>query len=125
MKSKFCGVCEKTKPADEFTKNKSSKDGLYSMCSACKSARQRKQSYGIEDGEYLSRLVSQNFCCAICDLPQDQVPRKKLFVDHCHTTGEVRGLLCQACNFVLGQAKDSQTILANAIQYLEDHEARS
>lgn len=40
-------------------------------------------------------------------------------VDHCHTSGKVRGLLCCLCNTALGKFKDSQEVLARAIQYLQ------
>lgn len=43
---------------------------------------------------------------------------KKLYIDHCHTTGTVRGLICQQCNTLLGMAKDSIPTLENAIVYL-------
>lgn len=42
----------------------------------------------------------------------------KLHVDHEHTTGVVRGLLCNTCNLGLGAFKDSSTLLESAIIYL-------
>lgn len=43
----------------------------------------------------------------------------KFDIDHNHTSGEVRGFLCHNCNMVLGFARDNQTILRNAISYLD------
>jgi hypothetical protein len=46
--------------------------------------------------------------------------RKKLFVDHCHKTNKIRGLLCQKCNFLIGLANDSPQVLSLAIHYLRE-----
>lgn len=43
----------------------------------------------------------------------------KLYIDHCHTNGHVRGLLCQKCNSALGLLQDDINILTNAINYLK------
>jgi hypothetical protein len=65
-------------------------------------------------------LASQNRCCAICGIPD----AKKWCVDHDHfaevTTGEIviRGILCSTCNFLLGHAKDNESILLAAVEYL-------
>ncbi len=61
-----------------------------------------------------SRLAAQNNKCAICHEPFDDTP----CADHCHITGQKRGLLCRQCNFMLGHAKDNRRILHNAIEYL-------
>ena len=65
----------------------------------------------VEDFDKL--LLEQNGLCAIC-LEQMHLP----YVDHCHSTGTIRGLLCHNCNTVLGHAKDNPTILVNAAKYL-------
>ena len=44
---------------------------------------------------------------------------KSLSVDHCHTTGKVRGLLCQSCNTGIGLLKEDTKLFMAAIEYLE------
>lgn len=71
--------------------------------------------YGLTVEQHAEILKAQDGKCKICnELPKT----KSLFVDHCHKTGKVRGLLCVYCNSLLGMAKDSPTILQNAINYL-------
>lgn len=70
--------------------------------------------------EYQRILDLQNGACAICLTLQSAVKRK-LSVDHCHTTNKIRGLLCDNCNHLLGKAKDDSVILGNAIEYLRKH----
>lgn len=71
------------------------------------------RKYGITLEEYNIRCNEQNNECLICKQPSE-----KLVVDHCHTTGEVRGLLCNKCNVGLGFFEDSHVLLMNAIKYL-------
>lgn len=120
MLTKKCRTCGETKQPTEFTRNSSSKDGLYSMCKVCKTSAQYKATYGISIDDYYAMLTMQEGCCAICDTHVSHTGKSKLFIDHCHTTGKVRGLLCQHCNFVLGQAKDNINVLENAILYLKE-----
>ena|SRR5215472_2255923 len=82
-----------------------------------KSDLRRKYYITIED--YEEMLVRQNNKCAICEQVHVEAPRKRLHVDHCHTTNRVRALLCHNCNNLLGKAKDSTEILHRAIAYLE------
>ncbi len=72
------------------------------------------RQYGITLTEYEARLKSQNGVCAICG----GTDKTNLAIDHCHATGNVRGLLCHQCNRALGGFKDDPSILANAIKYL-------
>lgn len=80
--------------------------------------RQRLKRYGLTEETYFTILQTQNFVCKICGVPEAN-PDDNLSVDHCHRTGRVRGLLCKACNSMLGQADDNPTILLKAIQYLK------
>lgn len=76
-----------------------------------------KKRYGIDLEQYNVLLEQQNFSCAICGAHQDQCARR-LAVDHCHTTNQIRGLLCKACNTGLGSFQDSPEILEKAIRYI-------
>jgi hypothetical protein len=76
-----------------------------------------KRSYNITLEDYDELLLKQKNCCAICGKHQSNLTRT-LFVDHCHTTGKVRGLLCHHCNILLGNAEDNITVLESAISYL-------
>lgn len=65
--------------------------------------------------------LEQNGLCGICQLPQREGETGgRLHVDHDHTTGRVRGLLCGPCNRALGLIRDSQTWLAQAAAYLAE-----
>lgn len=63
---------------------------------------------------------NQKGCCAVCQQKLDQ--GKHTCVDHCHETGNVRGLLCTNCNVALGHFKDSITLIESAIRYLKGHQ---
>lgn len=76
-------------------------------------------SYGITEAQYLDILEDQNYSCRICGVHEREVP-KALSVDHNHVTGEVRGLLCDACNRGLGLFKDNPDIIAEAFKYLKE-----
>ncbi len=64
-------------------------------------------------------LDAQGARCAICSRPGH--PTKGLHVDHCHTTGKVRGLLCYNCNNAIGRLKDDTRILLEAVAYITRH----
>ena len=76
-----------------------------------------KKRYGITQEDYDLMLENQSHGCKICGAPRG---RSRLSVDHCHTTGKVRGLLCSPCNSGLGYFKDNPAVLASAIKYLND-----
>lgn len=77
-----------------------------------------QREYGITLDEYFEMLEKQNYSCDICNISQKDL-KKPLFVDHCHKTGKVRGLLCNNCNWTLGLMKDNPEYLNNAILYLK------
>jgi hypothetical protein len=81
---------------------------------------QLKIKFGINLDNYNNMLEKQNHCCNICGLHKSNFTRQ-LAVDHCHTTGKIRGLLCVSCNNGLGRFKDNINYLQSAINYLQKH----
>lgn len=81
-----------------------------------------KNTYGITVEEYEQMLAAQNNRCAICKTDKPSGPGKKLFVDHDHETGTVRGLLCCKCNFMIGHAVDGIPTLRAAVRYLKKYQ---
>lgn len=79
-----------------------------------------KFMYGITIDEYETLLKKQECKCNICQINMSEFT-KALHVDHDHTTGKVRGLLCENCNRGLGMFKDNIEFLLAAIIYLNNH----
>lgn len=80
-----------------------------------------KKNYGIEMTleEYNRRFLEQKGRCVICGKHQSEL-KKALAVDHNHKTGEVRSLLCNRCNLLVGQL-ECQSENRNRCQiYLDD-----
>ena len=146
MDTKICSQCFKEKPIGEFYKTKTHKDGHHYQCKLCMNAnnleyrkahkelsrkiandynhrhpdkydarkhRARIKKYGITEEYFQSLLDFQNGVCAICGEPNPTC------IDHNHETGEVRGLLCQDCNFAIGVMRDNPARFRNAATYLE------
>jgi hypothetical protein len=80
-----------------------------------------KYRYQMTIEDFDNFLKSQNYCCAICK-SEKHGNNKNWHIDHCHSTGKVRGVLCTNCNIMLGNAKDNELILAEAVRYL--HKSR-
>lgn len=81
-----------------------------------------KHRYGVTAEQVRDMHAAQGGCCAICNgsVPITGAKRTELAaVDHCHATMKVRGLLCRACNLMIGNAKDSPLVLRRAAAYLE------
>lgn len=139
MDEHTCTVCNETKSLDAFTIRRTHRVGKpVSVCNPCKVRynKQRRQenpervaeverrskfkkNYGITLEDYYTMLENQGNACGICKV-QTPGNRTKFFaVDHCHTTGKVRGLLCTKCNRGLGLFNDSTDKLLNALNYLK------
>ena len=80
-----------------------------------------KQAYGISSDDFEKLKEEQNHCCYVCKTHENKVGSKRLVVDHHHTTGSVRKLLCSNCNTALGLVNENTEILQCLIKYIEEH----
>ncbi|MFI7702530.1 endonuclease VII domain-containing protein [Nonomuraea sp. NPDC049480] len=125
---KYCPRCKEVKPVTEFGRNRAEKSGLTAYCKPCHNVAMReeriknhgsarnyhlKRRYGITEDDFERMLAQQGGLCAICRA----VPGT--FVDHCHRTGRVRGVLCFNCNNGLGHFGDNLVLLELAALYLD------
>lgn len=80
----------------------------------CRQSRKRIKEVSIS--WYERALKVQGGACGICG----RIPNK-LVIDHCHDTGNLRGLLCAQCNVGIGMLRDDVVVLRKAVAYLEEH----
>lgn len=132
---KLCGTCKVEKPLEDFYNSKTSSDNKGSRCKPCDTearnkwtannperskrsgrARMLKHVYGITHEQYIERLKTQDYKCAICGTADNN--GYSFSIDHCHTTEKIRGLLCNQCNRGLGMLGDTSSSLLKAYEYL-------
>lgn len=104
------------KNRDRLLKSKVDKYKDYEYKDFRKDAR-LKSYFGINLDIYKTMLSEQNNVCAICR--QSCKTGRDLAVDHCHSTGKVRGLLCCKCNNGVGSFNDNIEIMKRAIKYID------
>lgn len=117
---KWCRHCEVMKPVEEFSRNSQAPSGLQYWCKSCGAKRAktytRFSKYGINKAVYDILFQQQGGVCAICKTPP--LNSYSLFIDHCHDTGKIRGLLCNRCNNGLGAFGDNAEGVRAALDYL-------
>ena len=148
---KQCVTCRELLPYEAFNRRSAAKDGRQAMCRVCTSnasgswydanrAKARedakrwnqenpelaldhhyKSRYGITNADFLAKNELQAGLCAICHKPQPN--GRRLYVDHNHYTGEVRGLLCRSCNNGIGNFAEDLGLLAAAASYLRQYQS--
>lgn len=121
-----------TRDVDHIDNGKSVRYLSNHHCAACENSKGRTdyhrnmllvQKYGITIEEYKSMLIKQDHRCAICNVHMDdnhaRTKAEALTVDHDHSSGKVRGLLCKACNLGIGNLNTIEK-LKSAILYLQE-----
>lgn len=128
LTSKICVKCKADKPMSAYQAT------WRTECRDCANAIKRERyrarggkervyaqnlanNYGLTPEQHEEMVSAQRGKCAICG----QAPSHRLHVDHDHTTGAVRKLLCRPCNYALGNAKDDPTRLRAMADYLDQH----
>lgn len=150
VETKTCAQCEQAKPVDQFARagNRYGSERR-SYCKECGNAATRKyaqankarrnerlrewrrknpeaarakdirarlkRKYGLTPDDVEAMNEAQGGRCLICGV------ETRLFVDHCHTTGRVRGLLCPSCNTFLGRVEANREILVRMAEYADGH----
>lgn len=137
--AKDCSVCGMNRPLEWFHRHPTAPDGRRAQCKDCVSVYTKKRyaenpqrhrdavdrsRYGMEPGDYERMFAEQKGQCAICGRHDSECPRhnpraRGLNVDHDHTTGEVRGLLCLQCNLAVGYIEKAGTTAVAVAAYLE------
>lgn len=131
---KVCRVCH-TELLDEVNFKSSLRKHKNWICNQCKNEYDLRllkekpfrnhasaiRRYKITQQDYEKMYKDQDGRCKICKLPapMHSNDRTRLYVDHCHTTKKVRGLLCKNCNSGIGQFKESIESMLKAIEYLK------
>ena len=93
----------------------------FKLCGMCRNRKKQTPgyraslTYKITEKEFNELHEKASGICMICN------KERTLNIDHCHASGNVRGLLCNNCNNGLGRFYDSISILKNAIFYLENN----
>lgn len=78
-----------------------------------------KRTYNLNKEEFLEKFKSQNGCCEICNKKFQK--QRDIRIDHSHTTGKIRGLLCNKCNVCLGIHDENIDLLMSVINYLNKY----
>ena len=113
-----CTRCSSSKPAtlEFFPPHNKKKNGFDSWCRACRSAYRnticRGKFRNVIGDAHLAELKATVTECVICGVSD------KLVVDHDHSTGQIRGMLCNHCNRGLGHFRDDPQLLEFARMYL-------
>lgn len=133
-KWRICCRCKENKPLIEFPKNKCAPLGRGYACFLCNRADKKKQRdrdrvghnirkrlsfFKISQEEYDTLFERANNLCEICEASESAAGRP-LGIDHCHSSGKIRGVLCNKCNWLIGAAQERTDILTKAITYLQE-----
>lgn len=135
-----CSKCKRRLPLSSFARDTMTIDGLRRRCYDCVLSRRRERvaadpslkeagatyqrnhnlrKYGIDIDIFDAILDSQDGKCRACRTSLvDLAGHNDIHTDHNHTTGMVRGVLCRACNVILGLAEDKPDQLQALVAYL-------
>ena len=132
MENKVCPKCKINKPLSSFGVDRRAKNGKAVYCFSCnrkKSKSQRdndpllskrmhlKTRYSLSLEDVADMMLKQGNACAVCGTED-----ANLVIDHNHSSGAVRGLLCNSCNCALGHLKEEPEVIKSLLTYIEKHE---
>lgn len=150
MKTKVCNKCLEEKSVDSFylRDKKNPSKGLKFSCKVCENVEAKERyhkkyrlnpdtkkrnyinrllrEYGLTEDSYKELWEANKGKCTICSTDLINVLYEnsvgvRAVVDHCHSSGKVRGLLCHKCNGGLGQFNDDLELIEKALYYLKNN----
>ena len=116
---KKCHKCLEIKTIDKFTKSSFKEDGYSGRCKDCDREKYYIKAFGITLAQYNEMLASQDNKCYICKSESSET--NQLDIDHSHSTGKIRKLLCHFCNCGIGCFNESVDNLTRAKNYLSKY----
>lgn len=125
IKERVCGSCDKTytpyhprqkyccEECQRIAARKQTKKWAEHNATTDYVKNQNLRKYGLTLDSFNSMVDERDSKCDICK------QESKLYVDHCHSEGHVRGLLCTQCNTAIGLFKEDPIRILEAISYLK------
>lgn len=102
----ICVVCARFKAHKALFEHRTNKTDRGLRIIERDRLRRLERAYGLSERQYNEMLLVQNYRCAICgneETTHTAGVKRRLSVDHDHTTGAIRALLCGKCNRKLGE----------------------
>lgn len=126
-KERKCRLCKEVKSIDCFGLSRGHSLGYNHACKECRRKNALKTNikrYGISIEEFEDILSNQGGGCGICGQKESvsfDGKKTRLSVDHNHSSGGIRGVLCRKCNAAIGLLNDDAELVQRAADYIRDH----
>ena len=120
-----CKICKEEKSLDLFYDMPGFEHGKDTRCKECHN-KQRIENKARREKAIKNGLLYDGVPCQVCGIHTELGSRTRnaSVVDHCHETGDLRGILCKVCNTALGTLGDNAAGLRKALAYLERYETQ-
>lgn len=116
-RTKFCPDCRRIVKNGSSARTAAARQATY----RARNGGNGWSNHGVTEGQYAELYVKQGGRCAVCAVEKGpEWKRGNLELDHCHETGEVRGLLCGDCNTAAGRVGDNSAILRLLADYIDN-----
>ncbi|MFC1920290.1 endonuclease VII domain-containing protein [Chloroflexota bacterium] len=119
---KICNICHKLLDTTKFARNQNNinRPVRRPSCQECRKTLEGINPTSKEKHKWLkTKPQNEPFECPICSKRTIAGITSKLVLDHNHSTGEVRGWICDSCNTGIGRFKDDIELIQKAIKYLK------
>lgn len=94
------------------------------VCTPTLRARRMWKAFKMNQSDWDKMMEDQKGKCPVCTTDLNSFPLERIHLDHCHTTGKVRSILCYGCNFLVGVVENRGHLLPATKDYIEAHRVR-